>query len=134
MTITAAAPAAGRGRRLLITTGAVGAAAAALLAVTATEASASSLPVKIGGTSVSQRDCYHPSKQPYPSTSCSLMQTIPAGTPVVLVCQEDGQNISGDVWWDYVKTLAGVYGYVSDFYVNTGTSAYRVPGVDYCNY
>lgn len=123
-------------RRLLITTSVVGVTAATLLTANATSASASAQTAYIVSTSVSQRDCYHPTKQPYPSTSCTFIQTIPAGTRVSLVCQHEGQTIGDDVWWDYVLTPGGVYGYVSDWYVNTGPagSPYRVPGVDYCNY
>ena len=121
-------------RRLLVQTGVVGTAVASLLMATEAGASASSQTAYIGSSSTNQRDCYHPTKQPYPSTSCKLIQTIPAGTRVSLVCQHEGQIIGNDVWWDYVLTPGGVYGYVSDWYVNTGYSSYRVPGVDYCNY
>lgn len=121
-------------RRLSVKVGTIAAAAAALVAVTAAEAQASSYPVKIGNSSVTLRDCYHPVKQPQPSQSCTAQATLPAGTPVTLICQHEGQSIYGDVWWNYVLTPNNGYGYVSDYYVNTGQSAYRVPGVDYCNY
>ena len=137
-TTTAAPPTAGhRARQLLIKTGVVGAAMASLLTATAATASASSQTAYISNTtSPAQRDCYHPTKQPQPSTSCKFIQSLPTGLRVSLVCQHEGQTIGDDYWWDYVLTPGGVYGYVSDYYVNTGPagSPYRVPGVDHCNY
>jgi hypothetical protein len=97
--------------------------------------------VVIGGSAVSVRDCYHPSKQPYPSTSCTYQATLEAGLGVRLVCQYAGEGISGDAYWDYVLYPATAShgsgeGYVSDWYVNTGvTSApYRDYDVPLCSY
>lgn len=97
--------------------------------------------VSIAGSAVSVRDCYHPSKQPYPSTSCTYQATLEAGLGVRLVCQYAGQSISGDVYWDYVLYPAtGSHGagegYVSDWYVNTGVPnpPYRDYNVPICAY
>lgn len=105
---------------------------AGVLAIAAQPAFASWQPVNIGGTSVTLRDCYHPSKAAQPSQSCTAIATVPAGTSVHLICQHAGQNIGGDAVWDYVDTPQG-QGYVSDYYVYTGYANY-VPGVDYCSY
>ncbi|MEC3978183.1 hypothetical protein [Amycolatopsis sp. H20-H5] len=112
----------------------VGIVAASMLLMmgVATGANASSYPVHVGSTSVSLRDCYHPAKQPYPKQTCTFQATLPAGLNMTLICQHDGQDISGDPVWDYVSTPYG-YGYVSDYYVSTGYSSW-VPGVNYCQY
>jgi hypothetical protein len=139
-----AARTAGYGRRAVILSGLLAAAALPALAV-AGPAAASVRPnsqiVSIGGTAVSVRDCYHPSKQPYPSTSCTFQATLEAGLQVTLVCQYAGQSISGDAYWDYVLYPATAshgsgQGYVSDWYVNTGISSapYRDPNVPLCSY
>ena len=97
--------------------------------------------VSIGGTSVAVRDCYHPSKQTYPSQSCTFQATLEAGLQVTLVCQYSGQGIYGDYYWDYVLYPAtgshgSGQGYTSDWYVNTGipNAPYRDPSVPLCSY
>jgi hypothetical protein len=121
-----------RRRGRLSRTAGIAAAVGLLMAGSTTGASASSYPVHVGNSSVALRDCYHPAKQPYPSQSCTLQTTLPAGLNMTLVCQHEGQNIYGDPVWDYVSTPYG-YGYVADYYVYTGYSSW-VPGVDYCQY
>ncbi|MEU1404095.1 hypothetical protein ABZ471_17275 [Streptomyces sp. NPDC005728] len=129
-----------RKRPRLAMIAALAAAVAGLTLAAGTPASATQN-VTIGSSSVSVRDCYHPGKQPYPSTSCTYKTTLEAGLAVRLVCQYAGQNISGDSYWDYVLYPAtsnhgSGEGYVSDWYVNTGvTSApYRDYNVPLCSY
>ncbi|MEV6521648.1 hypothetical protein AB0M43_06915 [Longispora sp. NPDC051575] len=78
---------------------------------------------------VAVRDCYHPEPQP-PSQYCNLQKRLPQGTSLHVVCQRQGQNIYGNVWWDYVVHSAGE-GYASDYYVYTGVDG-RHPNIDLC--
>jgi hypothetical protein len=111
-----------------LTVAAVGAA----LAMSAAPAMASWQSANIGNSAVSLRDCYHPSKAPQPSQSCTFLKYVPAGTAVHIVCQHSGQNIYGDPVWDYIS-YSGGEGYVADYYVYTGYANW-IPGVDVCNY
>ncbi|WP_333768486.1 hypothetical protein [Streptomyces sp. IBSBF 2435] len=108
----------------------VAAATAAVLAV-ATPSFANEDATTYG--SVTLRDCYHPSKQAYPSTSCTAIGTISGA--VRLVCQYPGQSISGDSYWDYVL-YGSSQGYVSDEYVKTQATAapWRDYNVPICSY
>jgi uncharacterized protein YraI len=54
-----------------------------------------------------------------PGTSFGVVKTYPKGQKVALSCQTQGETISGDSLWD--KTTDGCY--VSDYYVQTGTSS-----------
>lgn len=82
------------------------------------------------------RDCYHPSKQPYPNQNCTLINYLARGSTVTLVCQTAGQTIGNDSYWDYVQTGYG-YGYVTDEYVNNPYAPnppFRDASVPLCNY
>ncbi|MDQ1743855.1 MAG: hypothetical protein QOE23_2194 [Pseudonocardiales bacterium] len=83
-------------------------------------------------TTVTLRDCYHPSKAAQPSTSCTAITVLPTNTNLHIICQHSGQTIDGDPVWDYVDTPYG-QGYVTDAYVRTGYANW-IPGVDVCNY
>ncbi|MFG1901143.1 SH3 domain-containing protein [Micromonospora carbonacea] len=106
--------------------------AAALLTVTTGPAQASWYSASIGNTAVTLRDCYHPSKAAQPSQSCTAIKTVPAGTPVHIICQHSGQSIYGDPVWNYIS-YSGGEGYVADYYTYTGYANW-IPGVDVCNY
>jgi hypothetical protein len=82
------------------------------------------------------RDCYHPSKQPYPKTACTFRFYVPTGTTVNLVCQYSGEKIGDDYYWDYIEVPGRGYGYVTDEYVNTGVTSppYRDYNVPLCSY
>ena len=82
------------------------------------------------------RDCYHPTKQPYPNTNCTLRFYLALGSPVTLVCQYPGQTVGNDSYWDYVQTGNG-YGYVTDEYINNPSAPYppfRDGSVPICSY
>jgi hypothetical protein len=118
-----------RGRRATIAGVAV--AAAAVVLATATPSFANETVTTYGTDTL--RDCYHPSKQPYPSTSCTAIGSVSGS--IRLVCQYSGQNINGDVYWDYV--LAGSSeGYVADYWVDTAATAapWRDYNVPICSY
>jgi hypothetical protein len=123
---------AGGMRRAVTATALTAATVAALLAGPAAPAQASWFSASIGGTAVSLRDCYHPTKAAQPSQSCTFIKTVPAGTAVHIICQHSGQNIYGDPVWNYIQ-YGGGEGYVADYYVNTGHANW-IPGVDVCNY
>lgn len=131
-----------RRRRKVLGTATIAAALAGSV-LAAGPASAATQQVVIGGTPVSVRDCYHPTKQPYPSTNCTYQATLEAGLHVTLVCQTAGQGIGSgnDYYWDYVLYGAtGSHGsgegYVSDWYVNTNVPnyPYRDYNVPLCTY
>ena len=83
-------------------------------------------------TSVTLRDCYHPTKAAQPSTSCTAKVVLPPNTNLHIICQHSGQTIDGNPVWDYVDTAYG-QGYVTDAYVRTGYANW-IPGVDVCIY
>jgi hypothetical protein len=122
---------AGRLRRTATATALAAGTAAALLTVTTGAAQASWYGASIS-SSVTLRDCYHPSKAPQPSQSCTAIKTVPGGTPVHIICQHSGQNIYGNPVWNYIS-YSGGEGYVADYYTNTGYANW-IPGVDVCNY
>ena len=87
----------------------------------------------VGGWStggVNLRDCYNPTVQLPPSTSCTYVKTVAPGTSVHVVCQRAGQNISGNNVWDYI-VYPGGEGFMADYYVNTGHANW-IPGIDIC--
>jgi hypothetical protein len=99
--------------------------------------------VYVGGSGVAVRDCYHPYKQQYPSTSCTYQASLEAHLTVRLVCQTAGQGVGSgnDYYWDYILYPATANhgsgeGYASDWYINT--NIYNYPYRDYdvplCNY
>jgi hypothetical protein len=53
-----------------------------------------------------------------PSTSGTLLRTIPEGGDVPIVCQTTGDAVNGDPVWDQLDPNAGG-GYVSDLYTST---------------
>jgi hypothetical protein len=112
--------------RVLSVTGTAG----AVLAGTVTAAQASWYTAYVGSSGVNVRDCYHPSVNLPPSTSCTYQATLGSGTQVHIVCQRAGQNIGGDNVWDYV-TYSGGEGFAADYYINTGYSSW-IPGIDIC--
>ncbi|MET8849743.1 hypothetical protein [Amycolatopsis sp. NPDC004625] len=118
-----------RNRRWARVLGATGA-AGALLVATAAAADASWFSAYVGASGVNVRDCYHPSVHLPPSTSCTYQTNLGSGTPVHIVCQRSGQNISGDPVWDYI-TYSGGEGFAADYYINTGYASW-IPGIDIC--
>jgi hypothetical protein len=109
-------------------------AAGSVVALAASPGHASWNSVDIGSSDVNMRDCYHPLQTP--STNCNYVTTVPHGTTVHLVCQKAGQTIGDDSVWDYVvwdSNPSRPEGFVADWYVNTHTSSYWVPGVDHCS-
>jgi hypothetical protein len=112
--------------------------AAALVAIGATPASASWYGATTGGTGANIRDCYHPTVNLPPNTSCTFRASVAAWTGVRIVCQRQGQSVSGyygttDLW-DYVVWEGGSgrpEGFASDANINTGY-AYWIPGIDIC--
>ncbi|MEU1606392.1 hypothetical protein [Micromonospora matsumotoense] len=122
----------GRLRRVATAATLAAGTAAALLTVTTGPAQASWYGANIGNTAVTLRDCYHPSKAPQPSQSCTAIKTVPAGTAVHIICQHSGQDIYGDPVWNYIS-YSGGEGYVADYYTYTGYANW-IPGVDVCNY
>lgn len=76
------------------------------------------------------RDCYHPSTNLPPNTTCTYQTTLYNGTPVHVVCQRSGQTINGDSVWDYIVYNGGE-GFATDAYINTGYSSW-IPGIDIC--
>jgi hypothetical protein len=87
-------------------------------------------------TSPALRDCYHPTKQPFPNTNCTLRFYLTPGSAVTLICQYPGQQVGNDSYWDYVQTGNG-YGYVTDWYINNPSAPsapYRDTSVPICNY
>jgi hypothetical protein len=86
-----------------------------------------------GGVNLRNHACV--SNQPY----CGYRGTIGGnGTPVRIVCQVSGENVSGVYgWssiWDYIVVYDGTSsrneGFVADTNINTGYN--WIPGVDRC--
>ena len=117
------------GRRWVRAASVVGVAGAiAIGSVTAAQASWFS--ASVGGGGVNVRDCYHPTVNLPPSTSCTYQTWLSPGTPVHIVCQRAGQDINGDNVWDYI-TYSGGEGFAADYYINTGYASW-IPGIDIC--
>lgn len=112
---------------------AVVAVGATVLSLTAAPAHASWHAANVGGSGVNVRDCYHPTKPPWPGTSCRLQATLAPGTAVHVVCQYVGELVNGDTIWDYI-VYPGGEGYAADYYIDTHTTWYRMPWVDECDY
>ncbi|KOX25515.1 hypothetical protein ADK67_16725 [Saccharothrix sp. NRRL B-16348] len=124
-------------RKLLGRTIAVGAVAASVIAFTALPASAAWHAATAGGDGATIRDCYHPVNLP-PNLGCKPVITVPAWTQVRVVCQRQGQSITGyygtSDLWNYVVWEGGPNrpeGYVADANLDTGYP-YRIPGVGTC--
>ncbi|WKU04444.1 hypothetical protein [Micromonospora sp. HUAS LYJ1] len=57
---------------------------------------------------------------------------MPAGTAAHIICQHSGQDIYGDLVWNYIS-YSGEEGHVAHYCTCTGYANW-IRGVDVCNY
>lgn len=91
-----------------------------LILAGATPALAASATISTAGDPVNVRRA--------PTTTSTIVGTVPNGRVVTIDCQTTGTNVTGHLGtstlWDYIPALGG---YVSDTYVQTGSSGRVAP-------
>ncbi|MEV0456735.1 hypothetical protein [Catellatospora methionotrophica] len=118
-------------RKAVRRTAVAAAVAAGVIVASAIPAQASWYAATTGGTGANLRTCTS-------TTGCSAHGFVPAWTGIRIVCQKQGQSVSGyygtSDLWNYIVWEGGPgrpEGFAADANINTG-HAYWIPGIEVC--